>query len=123
MFSRNSASNGLTRDPSKISSNKNGRNSYYEPPTSSKSSTTVLNVPTAANVAKKSVVPSGDESPTLMKRSSNRSTMKKSRPHSWHSTLQRGFQRARSRSSGRGERNRDVAAAASATNGYKQNGK
>jgi hypothetical protein len=133
MFSRNSgASNGLSRDPSKMSSNKNGRNSYYEPPqstsSSNKSSTTLLN-----SVGKKSVVAAatstttnGDESPTLMKRSSNRSTMKKSRPHSWHSTLQRGFQRARSRSSGRGERNRDVvtaAAGATASNGPKKNGK
>ena len=37
----------------------------------------------------------------LFKRSSARSTTKKSRPHSWHSTLQRGFHRARSRSAGR----------------------
>ena len=40
----------------------------------------------------------------VMKRSSSRrrSMMsKKNRPHSWHSTLQRGFHRARSRSSGR----------------------
>ena len=30
--------------------------------------------------------------------------MKKNRPHSWHSTLQKGFNRARSRSKGREER-------------------
>ena len=39
---------------------------------------------------------------SLFKRSSSRSSTKKSpRPHSWHSTLQRGFHRARSRSTGR----------------------
>ena len=34
-------------------------------------------------------------------RRGSRASMKKSRPHSWHSTLQRGLARARSRSSGR----------------------
>ena len=105
----------------KVNSNKNGRNSYYEQQPSAKSSSVALNV---VSVAKKVVV-EDDESPTFLKRSSNRSTMKKSRPHSWHSTLQRGFQRARSRSSGRGERNRAAAAnatAATPANGLKQNG-
>jgi hypothetical protein len=125
LFSRNSSSanNGVgsSRDVTKLSANKNGRNSYYEQQPSAKSSSVALNV---ASVAKKVVV-EGEESPTFLKRSSNRSTMKKSRPHSWHSTLQRGFQRARSRSSGRGERNRAAAANATATtpvNGQKQNG-
>ncbi len=135
MFSRSSASSnvvngGSSRDVTKLSSShhKNGRNSYYEQPQSVKNSTTVLNQPVATvvnnGVVPKKVTVAGDESPTLLKRSSNRSTMKKSRPHSWHSTLQRGFQRARSRSSGRGERNRAaVANAAMASNGQKQNGK
>ena len=39
-------------------------------------------------------------------RRGSRASMKKSRPHSWHSTLQKGLARARSRSSGR-ERERD----------------
>lgn len=34
-----------------------------------------------------------------------RSILKKARPHSWHSNLQKGFQRARSRSSGRDKDN------------------
>jgi len=130
MFSRSSTSNGVsTRDQSKSTSassssaTRNGRNSYYEAPQSLKtSSSSVAKSVTktdAKNVAK-SDTKNGDESPTLMKRTSNRSTMKKSRPHSWHSTLQRGFQRARSRSSGRGEKNRDLVAAA---NSQKQNGR
>ena len=41
-----------------------------------------------------------------MERRGSRASMKKSRPHSWHSTLQKGLARARSRSSGR-ERERD----------------
>ena len=49
--------------------------------------------------------PGGANSPVLKRSSSRRRSMiglsKKNRPHSWHSTLQRGFQRARSRSSGR----------------------
>ena len=126
LFSRNSsnANNGVgssSRDVTKVNCNKNGRNSYYEQQPSAKSSSVALNV---VSVAKKVVV-EDDESPTFLKRSSNRSTMKKSRPHSWHSTLQRGFQRARSRSSGRGERNREAAAnatAATPANGLKQNG-
>ena len=126
LFSRNSsnANNGVgssSRDVTKVNYNKNGRNSYYEQQPSAKSSSVALNV---VGVAKKVVV-EDDESPTFLKRSSNRSTMKKSRPHSWHSTLQRGFQRARSRSSGRGERNRAAAAnatAATPANGLKQNG-
>jgi len=116
MFSRNSTStsNGVTsRDASKISTSRNSRNSYYDVPQGSKSTNVTKN-------GAKGDAKNGDESPTLMKRTSNRSTMKKSRPHSWHSTLQRGFQRARSRSSGRGEKNRDAVAAA---NGQKQNGK
>ena len=121
LFSRNSsnANNGSSRDVTKVSSNKNGRNSYYEQQPSAKSSSVALNV---TSVTKKVVVE--DDEATFLKRSSNRSTMKKSRPHSWHSTLQRGFQRARSRSSGRGERNRAAAANSTApTNGQKQNGK
>ena len=39
-------------------------------------------------------------------RRDSRASVKKSRPHSWHSTLQKGLARARSRSSGR-ERERD----------------
>ena len=49
----------------------------------------------------------------------SRASMKKSRPHSWHSTLQRGLARARSRSSGR-EKERDrVKRASSALNSGK----
>lgn len=47
---------------------------------------------------------STDRTSSVFKRATSRSTMKKNRPHSWHSTLQRGFNRARSRSTGRGER-------------------
>jgi hypothetical protein len=42
-----------------------------------------------------------------------RSSVKKSRPHSWHSTLQKGLARARSRSLGRGEREKERAKRAS----------
>lgn len=48
-----------------------------------------------------------DESPNLKRSSHRRSMLKKSRPHSWHSTLQKGFNRARSRSSGRDNNNRN----------------
>ena len=48
--------------------------------------------------------PNNEKTSSVFKRTSSRSTMKKNRPHSWHSTLQRGFNRARSRSTGRGER-------------------
>ena len=47
------------------------------------------------------VVPAGPG-----ERRGSRASMKKSRPHSWHSTLQKGLARARSRSSGR-EKERD----------------
>ena len=42
----------------------------------------------------------------------SRASVKKSRPHSWHSTIQKGLARARSRSSGR-EKERDKAKRAS----------
>ena len=45
-------------------------------------------------------------------RRDSRASTKKSRPHSWHSTLQKGLARARSRSSGR-EKERDKAKRAS----------
>ena len=112
LFSRNSSNGvGSSRDVTKVNCSKNVRNSYYEQQPSAKSSSVALNV---VSVTKKVVV-DDEDSPTFLKRSSNRSTMKKSRPHSWHSTLQRGFQRARSRSSGRGERNRAAAANATVT--------
>ena len=44
---------------------------------------------------------------------SGRSSVKKSRPHSWHSTIQKGLARARSRSLGRGDREKDRAKRAS----------
>jgi len=120
LFSRQSnghgSQNGFTRD---MPSNRNSRNSYYE--------SAVVHSPrihvTKPTSPEKTVQPTtqGDESPTLLKRTSNRSTLKKSRPHSWHSTLQKGFQRARSRSSGRGEKNR--AAASSALTPSQKHGK
>ena len=48
-----------------------------------------------------------------------RASMKKSRPHSWHSTLQRGLARARSRSSGREKEKDRVKRASSALNAGK----
>ena len=45
-------------------------------------------------------------------RRDSRASVKKSRPHSWHSTIQKGLARARSRSSGR-EKERDKAKRAS----------
>ncbi len=42
-----------------------------------------------------------------------RSSVKKCRPHSWHSTIQKGLARARSRSLGRGDREKDRAKRAS----------
>ena len=64
---------------------------------------------TTTNGKSEKVNLNGDNESGLLKRGSGqRSTLKKSRPHSWHSTLQRGFHRARSRSSGRGDqRERD----------------
>ena len=65
------------------------------------------------------------ESPTnsFFTRSSDkrdsRASMKKSRPHSWHSTLQRGLARARSRSSGREKEKDRVKRASSALNSGK----
>ena len=61
---------------------------------------------------------------SVMKRSSStRRIPKKNRPHSWHSTLQRGFQRARSRSSGR-DKNRqsttDIRASVGAAGGKRE---
>ena len=49
----------------------------------------------------------------------SRASMKKSRPHSWHSTLQRGLARARSRSSGREKEKDRVKRASSALNAGK----
>ena len=48
--------------------------------------------------------PEPEDSPVLKRPS--RASLKRNRPHSWHSTLQRGFQRARSRSSGRDKSHR-----------------
>ena len=50
----------------------------------------------------------------------SRASMKKSRPHSWHSTLQRGLARARSRSSGREKEKDRVKRASSALNAGKR---
>ena len=50
----------------------------------------------------------------------SRASMKKSRPHSWHSTLQRGLARARSRSSGREKEKDRVKRASSALNAGKK---
>ena len=54
---------------------------------------------------------------SFFSRSTARGSLRKCRPHSWHSTLQRGLARARSRSQGR-EREKDRAKrASSAING------
>jgi hypothetical protein len=114
LFSRHSSGhgsqNGFSRDPP---SNRHSRNSCYE--SAVVQSPRIHNAKPVVSPEKSVQATQGDESPTLLKRTSNRSTLKKSRPHSWHSTLQKGFQRARSRSSGRGERNRAAAAAASSS--------
>lgn len=123
LFSRHSnghgSQNGISRD---MSSNRHSRNSCYE--SAVVQSPRIYTAKPATSPEKSVQASQGDESPTLLKRTSNRSTLKKSRPHSWHSTLQKGFQRARSRSSGRGERNRDAAAAAasSSTSGNRKHG-
>jgi hypothetical protein len=54
----------------------------------------------------------GEQPAAFTPRSTARASVKKSRPHSWHSTLQRGLARARSRSGGR-EREKDRAKRAS----------
>ena len=51
----------------------------------------------------------------------SRASVKKSRPHSWHSTIQKGLARARSRSSGR-EKERDKAKRASSALNTGQSG-
>ena len=90
MFSRNSNSGNVkTREKSSLGEAVNSPARY---------STTFNNNNT---VTTELVVPAGPG-----ERRGSRASMKKSRPHSWHSTLQKGLARARSRSSGR-EKERD----------------
>ena len=81
------------------------RNSYYDS-SNSKGSTKAAPIP--SNNKEHQNGPNGqpptEHKTSMFKRSTSRSTMKKNRPHSWHSTLQKGFNRARSRSKGREER-------------------
>ena len=103
-LSNNSSSNS----PGSYASRGNGRNSYYDT-SYTKSQNTSKALPIATTIAKgqqngTNCPPPTEHKTSMFKRSSSRSTMKKNRPHSWHSTLQKGFNRARSRSKGREER-------------------
>ena len=92
MFSRNSGNSGnnvKSRDKTSLADTANSPARY---------STTFNNNNT---VTTEVVVMAGPG-----ERRDSRASVKKSRPHSWHSTLQKGLARARSRSSGR-ERERD----------------
>ena len=92
MFSRNSGNSGnnvKSRDKTSLADTANSPARY---------STTFNNNNTVTTEVV--VMPGPGE------RRDSRASVKKSRPHSWHSTLQKGLARARSRSSGR-ERERD----------------
>ena len=92
MFSRNSGNSGnnvKSRDKTSLADTTNSPARY---------STTFNNNNTVTTEVV--VMPGPGE------RRDSRASVKKSRPHSWHSTLQKGLARARSRSSGR-ERERD----------------
>ena len=97
--------NSSNISPSTQSNRNSVRNSYYD---SSYSKGVSKGTPiTSGNKGNQNGTngpPPPEHKTSMFKRSTSRSTMKKNRPHSWHSTLQKGFNRARSRSKGREER-------------------
>ena len=100
--------NSSTNSPGNYSNRGNARNSYYD--ASYNRSINTSNDPHISATNTKghqngtNCQTTTEHKNSMFKRSSSRSTMKKNRPHSWHSTLQKGFNRARSRSKGREER-------------------
>ena len=105
MFSRNSGAGARTRDRDKTD------NCAASPCRFS------VNLNNVNNNNNSSEERSGGEQGSMFSRASgekrdSRASVKKSRPHSWHSTIQKGLARARSRSSGR-EKERDKAKRAS----------
>lgn len=101
--------NSSSNSPGNYSNRGSSRNSYYE--TSYNRSINTSKNPQISETNTKGQIQNGtngqtttEQKDSMFKRSSSRSTMKKNRPHSWHSTLQKGFNRARSRSKGREER-------------------
>ena len=100
--------NSSSNSPVNYSNRGNARNSYYDASynrsvnTSNGPNISATNAKGPQNGTKTQTTTEPKNS--MFKRTSSRSTMKKNRPHSWHSTLQKGFNRARSRSKGREER-------------------
>ena len=102
------SANSSNNSPGHYSNRGNARNSYYDA-SYSRSVSNSKSPPTATINTNgyqngTNTETSAEHKTSMFKRSSSRSTMKKNRPHSWHSTLQKGFNRARSRSKGREER-------------------
>ena len=98
--------NSSNVSPSTQSNRANVRNSYYDS-SYSKGASKATTPASSGNKGHQNGTngqPPPDHKTSMFKRTTSRSTMKKNRPHSWHSTLQKGFNRARSRSKGREER-------------------
>ena len=92
------------RNPTRSSRASHGasRSSYYEPASRSHKQCEYFGAGVREKIMGQGTNTGDQESGGLFKRTSSRSSTKKSpRPHSWHSTLQKGFHRARSRSAGR----------------------
>ena len=101
--------NSSSNSPGGYSNRGNGRNSYIDTTYTKNINTSKGSYPTSPPINKvqqngSNCPPNTEQKTSIFKRSTSRSTMKKNRPHSWHSTLQKGFNRARSRSRGRDER-------------------
>ena len=105
MFSRNSGAGARTRDRDKTD------NCAASPCRFSVNLNNVNNNNNTSNSGE-SVEQGSMFSRAAGDRRDSRASVKKSRPHSWHSTIQKGLARARSRSSGR-EKERDKAKRAS----------
>ena len=107
MFSRNSAAGARTRDRDKTD------NCAASP---CRFSVNLNNVNNNNNSSGETPERSGEQGSMFSRaagdKRDSRASVKKSRPHSWHSTIQKGLARARSRSSGR-EKERDKAKRAS----------
>ena len=103
MFSRNSGAGARTRDRDKTD------NCAASP---CRFSVNLNNVNNNNNSGEQGEAASSMFSRAAGDKRDSRASVKKSRPHSWHSTIQKGLARARSRSSGR-EKERDKAKRAS----------
>ena len=113
MFSRNTGAR--TRDREKTD------NAAASPCRFSVNLNNLNNNNTREEEAERSGENSGMLSRVAGEKRDSRASVKKSRPHSWHSTIQKGLARARSRSSGR-EKERDKAKRASSALNTGQSG-